>query len=172
MRASPRYPHLWEKPPVYKVKISVREVRAKLRQMKPEVFGQRDFNWNQPAFYAPRGEVTVCLHSFGQNVYDTKLVAWLTRDAAERYPGRKFKPASIMVLVALALKYPKLFVWPGAFSALAFERSGLHKYYVSLEQEKGVLKLELTQIGRGVSGDRYDFGAGNGFIVQEVWPRG
>lgn len=158
-----RLPHLWLRPPLFTVRVNMSTVRAELKRLAPQLF-HKGFNWDQPAFRAPRGEVTVCLHALGECCYDYKALKYVNLDGREyAFGGYCFKAGSIALLIALALQHPKAIKWP-TYSAMTFaSASGQITYFVGFEPEDGLYTMKVIRIRRRGS---HDFGADDVFIME------
>ncbi|MBI5229945.1 MAG: hypothetical protein HY981_01445 [Candidatus Magasanikbacteria bacterium] len=139
----------------------MRAVRKELKRLNP-MFCRNSFNWNQPAFRASREAVEVCFHALRRCAYNDEIIDELKRD------GRQFdfQPGSIALLVTIVLQHPDEIIWPGAYSAMTFSsQSGNIQYFIGfVAHTDNKITIEIIRVKKK---HKYDFGGGNGFVMQK-----
>lgn len=164
------YPHLCHKPPTYQVTVDVQLARAKLSCCLPEIFDRAGFLWQQDAFDYTCDPVGVLVHSTGFCVYDIDLPRSLDIDANYKYEGKRFKSSSVIVSVALALQHPYVFGSQMAYSAIPFINnvSPRNRCFIGFQLKNNIIELSALLLDLNRNEAQFDFGAGNGFIVNEL----
>lgn len=143
------------------VDLNKNETRGIMRELLPTLFGA-EFNWDQPTLRTSSQVRHLAIYTFGRNVYDHQLLAWL-RSVGEQ-AGQTFVPATALDVVALALQHPAVLCEYTAHAPLEFVGADGRIYYLGANRNsRRQVRVELIARNQGIG-----FGAAEGFVVRRV----